>query len=123
MGRENSGYCVYECNGCCESLGYKNGIDSLKMLRETRGYWCKLWTRVKGDNWNRRLRNNRICFIYVLMVIIFYKNDLGETPRKYVEGYNDFTIRCVDGLVPLQRGIGNEEISRTTLEVPSCIVE
>lgn len=56
-------------------------------------------------------------------MVVLYKNDLAETPSQNVEGCHYYTIQCVHGVAPIKRWIGKEAISRTSLQVPSLIIE
>ncbi|ETP50735.1 hypothetical protein F442_04006 [Phytophthora nicotianae P10297] len=56
-------------------------------------------------------------------VVIFYTNDLADTPTLRFQGPdNEEAIRVLHGLQPLNRWIGNEMMHRSVLKVPSSIV-
>ena len=55
-------------------------------------------------------------------VVIFYTNDLAGTPKQNIERQSTHTIRCVQGLAPMRRWMGNESMHRTLLHVPAVVV-
>ena len=54
-------------------------------------------------------------------VVIFYTNDLAETPPLPIQGCNDESIKCVHGLAPINRWFGNESMHRSIIQVPAII--
>ena len=101
----------------------KKGIECLQ--RSERGSWLLVHTLDKptgrGEEVTRAEKTGYILF-KDKKVVVFYTNDLAETPRQDVEGSSEFTLKCVHGLAPLQRWIGNEAMTRTTLQVLCSIV-
>ncbi len=55
-------------------------------------------------------------------VVTFYTNDLADTPTSPIQEQNEETVRCVHGLAPMKRWMGNETFHRTELQVPAIIV-
>ena len=95
------------------------------MKRSERGSWLLGHTLDKPTGRREegtRAEKNWLYFIQRQEVVIFYTNDLTETPRQDVEGSSELTLKCVHDLTPLQRWIGNEAMTRTTLQVPCSIV-
>lgn len=55
-------------------------------------------------------------------IMKFYPNDLAEIPRQDVEGQSEWTLKCTHGLYTLQNWIGNESITRKSMEFPYSVV-
>jgi len=56
-------------------------------------------------------------------VVIFYSNDLLNTPRRRISlDSDDGTIETVRGLVDIERWVGTETIGRSRIQCPSIIV-
>ena len=56
-------------------------------------------------------------------VVVFYSNDLADTPREIISGVeNDHTVECVHGLSKIKRWLGKEVFHRTILRVPAIVV-
>ena len=56
-------------------------------------------------------------------LVIFYTNDLAKTPSQPIlPSTSEEAIFCVQGIAPMQRWSGSENLHRTTYYVPSIIV-
>jgi hypothetical protein len=55
--------------------------------------------------------------------VIFYTNDLFcDVPEDIIPGTSDEAVKCVHGLVDIQRWLGSESFCRTTIRAPAIVV-
>ncbi len=55
--------------------------------------------------------------------VILYPNDLFcDVPEDIIYGTSDEAVKCVHGLVDIQRWLGSESFHRTTLRAPAIVV-
>lgn len=58
----------------------------------------------------------------LLYFVVFYTNNLADTPRVRMEGQSSHALRYVHGLPPIRRWLGNETFNRIVLIFPSIFV-
>jgi len=55
-------------------------------------------------------------------VVVFYTNDLFcDVPGDLVDHTNNDAIKCVNGLVPIERWMGGESMHRTHIMAPAIV--
>lgn len=71
-----------------------------------------------------RLAENSGYVVFVdSKIVLFYSNDLHETPSEYIMEPNADSIRCVNGICKLSRWVrGSNTFHRSEFEVPAIIV-
>ena len=91
-------------------------LNHIKKLSQ--GTWFLLWVTVDGV-----IQKN--CGYIVFKdkrPVLFYTNDLKETPTKRIQGVNEESVRCVGGLLILKRWTDECTTTSKSFYVPSIIV-
>ena len=91
-------------------------LNHIKKLSQ--GTWFLLWVTVDGFIQN----NCGYIFFKDKRPVLFYTNDLKDTPTKIIQGVTEESVICVGGLLILKRWTDECTTTSKSFYVPSIIV-
>jgi len=101
--------------------GLLAAVEVLKKDTVTRGTWVLL--QVYDEDGTTVMDKTGIIVYKDKRPVCFFTNNLLQTPQdKYMSCKDVRAVRCVHGLAPLKRWIGDKSLMPTTLMAPAIVV-